>query len=562
MRVKLIVALLLAIATLMHGQWLIGAAAQPPAHPASSSGIRILVERMPAETGLDGFLRAARREFRWLDANSDSLLTITDAELHTAMLLPYLQLMSAAGVMSADLDGNGIVTRDEATRSARYGQRGNQSDANREEKTAAQVQQWMAADTDNDGRITLAEALKTYQKPTIRSPGETSIADRVRDALALSSTQDSRVTLADFENATTTLFRAIDANGDGRVSGLEKRDYRLHAENPGSDAQDRAAKQAAHEREVEAARAAEKAEARKDCEMPRASERATVLLLSASAAEALSTTTIGSQDVVVQAGRVIVEPGEYPLYVVIATHSPVIWQFSGAVDRIEHAVLSSQTVIPYGSDSQPIVGATGLAPERVTFARQQNCFKYFHETPSGAAAATTAFVRNDSGKEPSLVSSGRSVATFTIPYGRLETSKKASSNQIVIHQGPGSLQFIGDATGVAIQSGPRDLRREFQREYPAGTAEIDAKDVVSSRPAERYVVLPQQAGLLQLLNSGAISRNRSGEYLIHQKIRFPSGLYGAASEKFLLLRGVPEPDGNPGHSTVISEETGQPIKIR
>jgi hypothetical protein len=30
--------------------------------------------------------------------------------------------------------------------------------------------------------------------------------------------------------------------------------------------------------------------------------------------------------------------------------------------------------------------------------------------------------------------------------------------------------------------------------------------------------------------------------------------------KFLLLRGVPEPDGDPGHSDIISEETGLSLK--
>lgn len=49
--------------------------------------------------------------------------------------------------------------------------------------------------------------------------------------------------------------------------------------------------------------------------------------------------------------------------------------------------------------------------------------------------------------------------------------------------------------------------------------------------------------------------------MINKKIRFPAGLAGAHSVKFLLLRGVPKPDGNPGHSTVISEETGEALRF-
>jgi len=36
--------------------------------------------------------------------------------------------------------------------------------------------------------------------------------------------------------------------------------------------------------------------------------------------EALSSVTLGSQDAVVHAGRVVVEPGPEPLYIVISTY--------------------------------------------------------------------------------------------------------------------------------------------------------------------------------------------------------------------------------------------------
>ncbi|HXJ34551.1 MAG TPA: hypothetical protein VMS22_11020 [Candidatus Eisenbacteria bacterium] len=38
--------------------------------------------------------------------------------------------------------------------------------------------------------------------------------------------------------------------------------------------------------------------------------------------------------------------------------------------------------------------------------------------------------------------------------------------------------------------------------------------------------------------------------------RFPAGLAGAQAVSFTLGRGVPMPAGDPGHSCVISEETG------
>ena len=44
---------------------------------------------------------------------------------------------------------------------------------------------------------------------------------------------------------------------------------------------------------------------------------------------------------------------------------------------------------------------------------------------------------------------------------------------------------------------------------------------------------------------------------MREKIRFPAGLAGAHSVTFLVMNGTPYPDGDPGHSCVITEETGQ-----
>jgi len=97
---------------------------------------------------------------------------------------------------------------------------------------------------------------------------------------------------------------------------------------------------------------------------------------------------------------------------------------------------------------------------------------------------------------------------------------------------------------------------------PRGLIEVEAKSVVASARAEPYEVVPQEAGLIQLMKSGALTQNQRGEFLIHRKIRFPAALSGRHAAKFLLMRGVPTPDGDPGNSAVISEETGEPIGKR
>ena len=114
----------------------------------------------------------------------------------------------------------------------------------------------------------------------------------------------------------------------------------------------------------------EEAEAvRTACAMPAPSEKARIVLLSAYETDALSSATLGSQDVVVHAGRVVVERGREPLYLVIPTYNATIWQISGAVERIERVVMTSSIAAPKTGNAlqPPLVGATGIAPERVSF---------------------------------------------------------------------------------------------------------------------------------------------------------------------------------------------------
>jgi hypothetical protein len=111
-----------------------------------------------------------------------------------------------------------------------------------------------------------------------------------------------------------------------------------------------------------------------------------------------------------------------------------------------------------------------------------------------------------------------------------------------------------------VQTGPVDVETDLAQSSPGGVVDLDEKAVVANAPVVRYDILPGLAGLLQLQNSGALTRNSRGEFIIHRPIRFPAGLSGH-SVKFVLLRGVPVPDGNPDGATVISEETGFQLKL-
>jgi hypothetical protein len=203
-----------------------------------------------------------------------------------------------------------------------------------------------------------------------------------------------------------------------------------------------------------------------------------------------------------------------------------------------------------------LAGATGVAVERVSFFSRPNCLNYFYETPTSASLQTVAAVRNAVGKAPETVAAKYSVSSFKVPSGEIEARNEKSPRGLIIQKTEGTLNVIGDASGLIIHAGPSRAKDEMYRFWPGGMTEIDPKTVVGSAPAARYEVLPAQAGLVQLLSSGALTQNSVDEYIVRQKIRFPAGLTGAHAVTFLIMKETPYPDGNPGHSCVIIEESG------
>jgi hypothetical protein len=296
------------------------------------------------------------------------------------------------------------------------------------------------------------------------------------------------------------------------------------------------------------------------CAMPPASEPAKVVLLGANVSDALSTTTIESQDIVVGTTSIKIEPGREPLYLVASSLSPIIWRVSGAVDRLERLVLTGNATGYNFSpqEERPSVGVTGVPAEKVTFLGRMDCMRSFSEVPSLASVRATAVVTREAGKAPAIVAADSQAAEFSVPSGRIRANPIADGPQIVVDRGA-DRPIVRGGKAVIIENGRAGtLERDLFTYHPGGVFDIDPNGVIASRPVERYVVMPRQAGLLQLLRSGALKQNSAGDLLITRKIRLPAGLYGEHAASFILLRDVPEPDGNLGHSRLVAEETREP----
>lgn len=299
-------------------------------------------------------------------------------------------------------------------------------------------------------------------------------------------------------------------------------------------------------------------ETRLDCSLPKPAAAARTVLLSAYQGDALSTTGIGTQDVSVRTASIDVEAGSEPLYVVALSYRPMIWRLVGAVERVERIVLASQSTEPNGSrpDGRPIVGASGIPADKVTFLPRPTCLEDFSEMRSKEATRTIGIVRKATGNEPVVVAD-YAVSGFAIPSAALLPSRSSAKAATGI-----AIANDGKALNVDLSKKPRmqaagnDLDNEVGRFYPGGVVDIDPRTVVASGKPIRYDVLPGKAGILQLVRSGALSQNERGQFVINAKMRFPAGLYGAESARFVLPRDIPTPEGDPGHSCVVKEGVG------
>jgi Ca2+-binding EF-hand superfamily protein len=545
-----------------------------PTPSAVTLATQYLNSRLSAGMTLANYLQSLRNDFAQLDADGDGAITAADIALHDAVAQAAVVAMAAQQTLVMDLNGDGVVTEDEVRQVLRYRQRmqaaseaanprsavglppPSQDVLSGDERIEQEVRKLMTADTSKKGRITWEDAIASVKArpgyaPTVYRGG---LGERTRQLLAVAGDGRDSITLPEVLAKGEAFFRLIDTDRKGIISldALQAHQRSLSAQSTQIAGEE-------ERRRAEETRVRKDAEAQTACALPKPSAAAKVILLGAYQTEALSDTTIGSQDIAVGAGGIVVEPGDDPLYVVVSSFRPTIWRMSGAVARIERLAL---TATAGGSSTQTsFVGATGIAADRVSFP-PRNCIGSFWEDPSTQSATAAASVRRDVGRQPAIYAK-YGVGDFVIPSGQICTANKNDRPALIIEQGAGGgLKIEGSNPNVIVRTGPADPASELSGYFPGGVLVIDPATLVASRVPEKYQVLPYQAGLIQLLQSGALKRAGNGEFLIQEKIRLPAGLYGGYSVKFLLLRGVPKPDGDPGHSTVISEETGRPVEFR
>jgi hypothetical protein len=452
-------------------------------------------------TFVEVFISQLPQPLRKLDVNRDGL-DAPDIDRARQELQRRARAFGLVTIFGFDQNGDGSVTPDEIRTSLQ--QKG--IDGGSPDDTAGierLVVQLMQADSDNDGRVTAAEALAFV-------PPGTSDDSQIKSAvayLALDPNKDGKLTGDELASLGREWFAAVDVNGDSYIDRTEAQAVRP-------------------EREAFAGIATA------DCVLPPPAAADGIVVFGIRHGLAFSTAAIAGLDNETGTVGVTIDPGSDPIYLVLSSGEPTIWRIEGARERVSRVVLVGSS----SSGGGAAVGVTGIDRAKVSFA-PRGCRIALYDGDSARVAATKAMLARALGRTDGVVVKG--------VYGAVAVRLPS-----------------GDTGRPAVDETPpagfdADLWKEALKSRPGGLVSIDLATVVADHPAVAFEVLPGMAGVAQLLGSGALTRLGANSFKIAKAIpRYPPGF---GSVQFVLGKGVPRPAGKQAAYCVISEETGLPL---
>lgn len=291
--------------------------------------------------------------------------------------------------------------------------------------------------------------------------------------------------------------------------------------------------------------------ARADCNAPTLPSGVKMIFLGAGEGKALSNAWVGTEDRVTYVTTVEIEPGSELLYLALASGVPMIWDVVGATERIAGVLVHGDATIGAG---KPLVGIVGIPREKVRFTAHPRCLVPPMATPleDGSAAKSAALLLGHAVDE---IGGELSAGTFRIPTVRHFSDLPVRN----------SMKFPTNGLGESLW---RDVRDTF----PAGVAQIDVGSVISLHPVKPYSVLPERAGLAELVDTGTLTIagishgvridgkdvkpfTLPNSFRISTKLRLPAG----AASTFVLPRDIPPPEGDLHAACVLSEVDMKPI---
>jgi hypothetical protein len=499
--------------------------------PAFADLPPFLLERMNRSATIDEYVSNLVREAKRGDIDGNGL-DRQDIDTSRQMEAVQYRAMMLQQIASNDLDGNGEVTRDEATRALTFRTRmqgGDDSNQVAQQKRIAQeVDRAMKLDGNGDGAVTLQEAMQAEW------PEQTYRRDRYgqyETLLELDPNKDGRLTMEELDQVARAAFQQADYDHDGTLSPAE-----IKLLEPARRWQ----------RELKSAL---------PCDLPRPAAEELVTVLGIYDGVLQPKVSVVGQDEQTQLTLVDVEPGDQPIYLMLTSYQAMIWQFRGATDRIAKVVVVRAYVSGQIADLAG-AGVVGIAKDKVTFLPYGSCGHAFNNVKAREAEIMSRMVARVTGRAPDALLGVYSAKMIGVPSG---TAQGKSGDKDLIIPGDGNDVVIlgGNRSNVQVIEGPEAMALSKQEDWlaPAGNLTmIEASDVLAPGKVEPYDVLPNQFGLRQLVQDGKLERTAKGYRIVQPIARFPAGLGGSHGVTFLLPEGTPMPAGNPSHAQIVLEK--------
>ncbi|WP_206434385.1 hypothetical protein [Iodobacter ciconiae] len=233
---------------------------------------------------------------------------------------------------------------------------------------------------------------------------------------------------------------------------------------------------------------------------------------------------------------VVVNSPNKPVVLMLGAYEPTIWNIGWSKATKIIAVLVG------GYHRQAVAGLAKGTPLLLSTYDNLGPCGYFYVTPDNLAPlnplSKRVFARQVDMVFPAT--NGKVVVGEPLPAG----SKLLTSGETIPEL------FYDKAAPIAGPAGLEDaVRRGLLRKATAADAQAWADAVLKSSPQRD---IPPVAGQgvpkppkMSVYNA----------YVVLKPFTYPSGLYGGNSATFLIRKGVPKPDGEPGHSAVYDFNT-------
>lgn len=290
-------------------------------------------------------------------------------------------------------------------------------------------------------------------------------------------------------NAGFSIFNRIDVNNDGDISNIEigalpplpknyykywrKRSFSIYEE-------------------------------RHECNLPEIPVNAKIMLVGVHTAEKLSRVSIGGNNGIAGVVDLHIEDGLEKIYLVLSSRESMIWNISGNRDRLTNVVISSSLGVKKNISRS---GVIGIPKQRSEFLSTR-CIADFHELKVDPTDIDSKFYQLVAGhSDPSDDDAEEAILQFYQLTGR-------EPDIMVAHYSPTSISLpsgkITKTDRRLVSLPPKGfVDPEWSRmkgARPAGIATLRLSKIVTPLKKRRLKLLPEYAGLSQLVSRGILKK--------------------------------------------------------